>query len=70
MSPFFILRQKLGSFVNGNENEASAGLFLQHERSFATGVLSGLSYKPSPGKNKLDFHNSLVSQPMRYCHFI
>ena len=44
---FFILRQKLASFVNGNENEASAALFLKHERSFATGFLSGLSYKKS-----------------------
>ena len=39
---FFILPQKLGSFVNGNEN---AGWLLKHERSFAKGFLSGPSYK-------------------------
>ena len=39
---------KVGSFVNGNENEASAGLFLKHERSFATRFLSARSYKESP----------------------
>ena len=55
------MRQKLASFVNGNENEASAGLFLKHERSFATGFLSGLSYKELT-KNKVEFHNSLISQ--------
>ena len=58
---FFILRQKLASFVNGNENEASAALFLKHERSFATGFLSGLSYKKSC-QEKVEFHNSLISQ--------
>ena len=57
----FYFAAKLASFVNGNENEASAGLFLKHERSFATGFLSGLSYKELP-KNKVEFHNSLISQ--------
>ena len=46
-APFYFA-PKVGSFVNGNENEASAGLFLKHERSFATRFLSARSYKESP----------------------
>ena len=42
-APFYFA-SKVGSFVNGNEN----GLFLKHERSFATRFLSAPSYKESP----------------------